>query len=147
MSPGTELGGWRGLAQQQASPRPDAGPRPFGYSSAGVVIEVGEGVARFRPGDRVAAIGGRYARHATYAVVPHHLCVTVPDAVTFDQGAYAMLAATALHALRRGSPALGEYCCVVGLGIVGQLTARFYQLAGCYVIGWDLVGSAPRHAA
>ena len=71
--------------------------------------------------------------------MPQNLCIAMPAAVTFDQGAYAMLAATAMHALRRGDPGFGEYCCVVGLGLLGQLTARLYQLAGNYVIGWDTI--------
>ena len=142
VSPGTELGGWASLAQKRDSPDPDAEPRQFGYSNAGVVVEAGQGVTEFRPGDRVACVGGGYALHADWAVVPHHLCVALPDNVTFDQGAYAMLSATALQAVRRGEPELGENVGVVGLGIVGQLTARLYQLAGCYVIGWDTL--APR---
>jgi threonine dehydrogenase-like Zn-dependent dehydrogenase len=139
VSPGTELGGWRGLRQQLDNPRADAKPRPFGYSNAGVVLEVGEGAEEFSPGDRVACIGGGYAMHTDYAVVPHHLCVALPEDVTFAQGSYAMLAATALHAVRRGEPELGEFVAVVGLGIVGQLTAQLHQLAGSYVIGWDTI--------
>ena len=140
VSPGTELSGWRGLAAQRRDPRPLDEPRPFGYSNAGVVTEVGDGVTEFQEGDRVACIGGGYAQHTDFAVVPHHLAVSLPDEVTFEQGAYAMLSATALHALRRGEPGFGEYCAVIGLGIVGQLSARFYQLAGNYVIGWDMIG-------
>jgi len=140
VSPGTELSGWRGLAAQRQDPKPLAEPRPFGYSNAGVVREVGDGVTDFQEGDRVACIGGGYGQHTDFAVAPHHLAVSLPDEVTFDQGAYAMLSATALHALRRGEPGFGEYCAVIGLGIVGQLSARFYQLAGNYVIGWDPIG-------
>ena len=139
VSPGTELRGWRGLAQKQARTLPGGKPRPFGYSNSGIVVDVGEGVVEFKEGDRVACIGGGYALHTDFAVVPHHLCVALPDVVTFDQGAYAMLAATALQALRRGEPELGEFCAVIGLGIVGQLTARLCQLAGNYVIGWDSI--------
>ena len=139
VSPGTELGGWRSLAESMRCKGSGGEPKPFGYSNAGIVVDVGEGVDRFRLGDRVAAIGAGYARHATHAVVPHHLCVALPKPVTFDQGAYAMLAATALHTLRRGEPGFGEYCGVVGLGIVGQLTAQMYRLAGNYVIGWDMI--------
>jgi threonine dehydrogenase-like Zn-dependent dehydrogenase len=140
VSPGTDVRGWRGLAERGAPRRPDGGHRTFGYTNAGVVLEVGEGVKEFQPGNRVAAIGVGYARHATYALVPHNLVVGLPDNVSYDQGAYVMLAATALQALRRGAPGFGEYCAVVGLGLVGQLTARLYQLAGNYVVGWDLIG-------
>ena len=139
VSPGTELGGWRSLQRQAESPNPNARPRPFGYSNAGIVRVVGEGVTRFKPGDRVACIGGGYAMHTTYAVVPHHLCVTLPESVTYAQGSYGMLAATALQAVRRGEPQLGEWFCMVGLGLVGQLAGRLHQLAGCAVIGWDTI--------
>jgi threonine dehydrogenase-like Zn-dependent dehydrogenase len=103
------------------------------------VLEVSEGVEEFAPGDRVACIGNGLAQHTNYAVVPHNLCVLLPDGVTFAQGAYAMLAATGLHAVRRGQPELGEYVLVIGLGLVGQLTAQLYQLAGTYVMGWDKI--------
>ncbi len=139
VSPGTELGGWRELARQRETPTPGATPRPFGYSNAGLVAAVGEGVMEFRPGDRVACIGAGFAQHTTLAVVPHHLCVRLPERVSYAQGAYAMLAATALQAVRRGEPELGEFWSVVGLGLVGQLTARLLQLAGGYVIGWDTI--------
>jgi threonine dehydrogenase-like Zn-dependent dehydrogenase len=139
VSPGTELGGWRSLAAAREDPDPDADPRPFGYSNAGVVKEVTEGAEEFSVGDRVACIGGGYAMHTNLAVVPHNLCVALPAGVTFAQGSYAMLAATALHALRRGEPELGESVAVAGLGIVGQLTAQFHRLAGNYVIGWDMI--------
>lgn len=139
VSPGTELGGWHSLADRRKNPDNNAGPRPFGYSNAGLVLEVGEGVAEFKPGDRVACVGAGCALHADYAVIPHNLCVMLPANVTFGQGAYAMLAATALYTLRRGEPEFGETMCVVGLGLVGQLTAQLYKLAGNYVIGWDRI--------
>ena len=139
VSPGTELGGWRALAAARKNPRSDAPPKPFGYSNAGVVLETGEAVEEFKPGGRVACIGAGYAQHANFAVVPHNLCVRLPEDVTFAQGAYAMLSATAMHALRRGEPEFGESAAVVGLGLLGQLTAQLYKLAGNYVIGWDLI--------
>jgi NADPH2:quinone reductase len=137
VSPGTEFNGWRGLAEKRKNPDASAAPRPFGYSNAGTVRKVGEGVTEFKLGDRVACVGAGYALHTDCAVVPHHLCVALPDKVTFAQGAYAMLAATAMHTLRRGEPEFGESVCVLGLGLVGQLTGQLYKLAGNFVIGWD----------
>ena len=143
VSPGTEVGGWHSFAGQRKSPVPRE-EHLFGYSNSGIVIEAGEGVSEFKPGDRVACVGAGYALHSDYAVVPQNLCITLPDTVSFEQGTYAMLFATALQTLRRGQPEFGEYSCVVGLGIVGLLTSRLYQLAGNYVIGWD---NNPAHVA
>ncbi len=137
VSPGTELGGWRALRARRDDPDTDAEPRPFGYANAGVVLEAGEGVEELKPGDRAACMGGGYALHTDYAVVPHNLCVPLPDGVTFAQGSYGHLAATAVNALRRGEPQFGESVCVIGLGLVGQLAAQLYRLAGNFVIGWE----------
>ncbi len=148
VSPGTELaGGWRALKALEKEPKPCDEPKPFGYSNAGVIAKVGEGVTRFKPGERVACIGAGYAQHATMAVVPHNLCFHLPDEVSFADGTYAMLAGTALQALRRGEPELGEYTAIVGLGIVGQLAAQLYRLNGSFVIGWDMIGKRTQLAS
>ena len=138
VSPGTELGGWRSFTKEHQNPKslPSPSPQPFGYSNAGIILEVGDNVNDFKVGDRVACIGGDYALHTNYAVVPHNLCAELPENVTFAQGSYAMLAATGLQAVRRGRPQLGENTAVVGLGLLGQLTAQLYQLSGSNVIGW-----------
>jgi len=139
VSPGTELGSWRTLADWLKKPN-DSGPNPFGYSNAGTVIEVTKGAAEeFEVGQRVACLGGGYALHTDYAVMPHNLCAALPDEVTFAQGSYAMLAATALHQLRRADLNFGENFCVVGLGLLGQICAQLHQLNGQYVIGWDTI--------
>jgi len=137
ISPGTELSG-AARARKTPSASPGA-PRTFGYQNAGHVLEVGAGVTEFKPGDRVACIGAGYAQHANYAVVPKNLCARLPDNVSFEEGAFAHLAMTALHAIRRGQPELGEHLVVVGLGLVGQLAARIGQLAGMFVMGWEKV--------
>jgi len=137
VSPGTELKGWIAYSKKRSNPVPKEKHGSFGYSNAGVVAAVGEGVEEFKEGDRVACVGWGYALHADYALMPHNLCVKLPGKLTFEQGSYAMLLATALHTMRRGEPEFGEYVCVVGLGLVGLLTARIYQLAGNYALGWD----------
>src|SRR5579864_8147150 len=53
-------------------------PAPLGYSSAGVVLEVGEGVSDIRPGDRVACAGYGYACHAEVVAVPQALVAKIP---------------------------------------------------------------------
>lgn len=134
LSPGTELGGVPALRQK---PDPGRSPRPFGYANAGVVSEVGEGVTRLRPGDRVACMGAGYALHADWAAVPENLCVPVPESVPIEEATFAHLAATALHAVRRAEPVFGENAVVMGLGLVGQLTAQLAGLCGCHVLGVD----------
>jgi len=136
VSPGSEVGGWRNLHNQKAT---DSEPHPFGYANSGIVEEVGDGVNQFQIGDRIACMGAGYALHSNYAVVPHNLCVRLPDNVTFAQGAYGHLAATAVHVYRRGQSGFGEFAAVVGLGVLGQLCAMVHQMAGSLVIGWDTI--------
>lgn len=62
---------------QEAMGRLD-NPTPLGYSSAGVIVEVGENVHKFSPGDRVACVGAGYASHGEYVVVPEMLCAKIP---------------------------------------------------------------------
>lgn len=135
LSPGTETSM---IASRRETPEERA-PFPIGYQSAGVVAATGDGVTDLAPGDRVACMGSGYAPHADYGAVPRNLCVELPDGVSFEEGAFCHLGATALHALRRGDVEFGEHVAVLGLGIVGQLTARLAQLAGCHVLGTDLL--------
>jgi threonine dehydrogenase-like Zn-dependent dehydrogenase len=53
----------------------------------------------------------------------------LPDGVDLEQAAFFNLAHTALNAIRRSSLQLGEACMVMGLGLVGVLTAQLAQLA------------------
>lgn len=114
-------------------------PFPFGYQNAGEVLETGRDVNEFKPGDRVACMGGGYALHTDYALVPCNLCAHLPDGVSFEEGAFAHLAITSLQAIRRGRPEAGEYLLVVGLGVVGQLVAQLGRISGAYVMGWDAI--------
>jgi predicted dehydrogenase/threonine dehydrogenase-like Zn-dependent dehydrogenase len=111
---------------------------PTGYSAAGRVIEVGSNVEGFRPGDRVACAGAGIANHAELIDVPVNLAVRVPDNLSMDLAATVTLGAIALQGVRRAVPTLGETVVVVGLGILGQLTAQMLRAHGCRVIGVDL---------
>lgn len=115
----------------------DAGA-PTGYSAAGTIIEVGPGVERFQPGDRVACAGAQCAHHAEYIRVPVNLAVPVPDNLAFSSASTVTLGAIAMQGVRRASPTLGESFVVIGLGILGQITVQLLKANGCRVIGVDL---------
>jgi predicted dehydrogenase/threonine dehydrogenase-like Zn-dependent dehydrogenase len=110
----------------------------LGYSAAGVVVEVGEGVTEFRAGDRVACAGTGYAAHAELLSVPKNLCARLPDGVEFETAAFATLGAIALQGVRLAEPTLGESVVVIGLGLIGLLTAQLLKANGCRVFGVDL---------
>lgn len=112
-------------------------PGLMGYSSAGVVLEVGEGVAGFVGGQRVAAAGGGYANHAQVVCVPRNLCVSVPDEVSTRDAAFATVGAIALHGIHQANVQPGSRIAVIGLGLVGQLTVRMLAAYGCDAAGID----------
>jgi hypothetical protein len=115
-------------------------PIPLGYSSAGTIIEVGEGVEDFRTDDRVACAGVGYANHAEVVFVPKNLAVKIPDGVDFESAAFTTLGAIALQGLRLADVRLGETLAVIGLGLVGLRSTG--QAAGCRVVGVDLILNA-----
>ena len=110
---------------------------PLGYSSAGVVLRLGAGVAGISPGDRVACAGGGFANHAEVVAVPSNLIAAIPGGVSFESAAYATVGAIALHGVRRAAATVGERVGVVGLGLVGQLAVRILAAAGCKPVGID----------
>jgi len=111
---------------------------PLGYSSAGIVAEVGGNVHRFSPGDRVACIGAGYAGHAEYVSVPKNLCCIMPDTLNFDQASFGMLGIIALHGIRCAEIAFGESVAVIGLGLLGLLTVQILKAYGSQIIGMDI---------
>ncbi len=113
-------------------------PAALGYSSAGVVLEVGRGLSGFQAGDRVACAGQNYASHAEVVSVPAPLCATIPEGVEFEDAAFVTLGAIALQGVRQADVRLGEIVAVVGLGLLGQLTVQLLKASGCRVVGADL---------
>jgi predicted dehydrogenase len=109
-----------------------------GYSSAGYVIEVGNAVRGFSPGDAVACAGGGHANHAELVSVPANLCAKVPSGVPMQAAAMTTIAAIALHAVRLANVTIGDRVGVVGCGLVGQIACRLLQAAGAQVFALDL---------
>jgi predicted dehydrogenase/threonine dehydrogenase-like Zn-dependent dehydrogenase len=112
---------------------------PLGYSLCGVVVEVGRGAEEFKVGQVVAAAGNEHALHAEYNWVPVNLCVPVPRGVAPEHAAFATVGSIAMHGVRRAEPQLGDTACVIGLGLVGQLTVRLLIAAGVRTVGLDMV--------
>ena len=115
-------------------------PNSLGYSSAGTVIGVGEGVMDLAVGDRVACAGAGYAVHAEAACVPRLLAAKIPEGATvsFEEAAFTTVGAVALHGIRTAEAKLGDVVAVIGLGLVGQLTVQLLKIAGCRVLGFDV---------
>lgn len=119
---------------------------PLGYSSSGIVMAVGPGAEKYRVGQRVACAGAGYANHAEVNFVPANLVVPVPDNVDMKHAAFATVGAIAMQGFRQAEGQLGETCCVIGLGLLGQLLVQLLRAAGMHVIGVDLVESRCRLA-
>jgi polar amino acid transport system substrate-binding protein len=113
-------------------------PIPLGYSCAGVIEEVSEELNDFAVGGRVACAGHGYASHAEMIFVPKNLAVTLPQGVSFRDGAFVTLGAIALQGIRQANTHLGETVAVFGLGLLGQLTIQMLTASGCKVIAYDI---------
>lgn len=108
-------------------------PIPLGYCNVGTVIEVGRDVTEFKVGDRVASNGP----HAEYVSVPKNLVAKIPDGVSCEQAAFTVIGSIGLQGIRLVNPTLGETVVVVGLGLIGLITAQLLKANGCNVIGFD----------
>lgn len=115
---------------------------PLGYSCAGEVIEVGEGVAEFNVGDLVACAGVGYANHAEVVAVPLNLCVLLSENANLKHAAYNTLGAIAMQGIRQADMRVGETCVVIGLGLLGQLACMILKASGVSVIGVDISPSS-----
>ena len=124
---------------------------PLGYSSAGTVLEVGEGVEMFAPGDKVACSGAGYANHAEVVAVPTNLCVKLAADADLRHAASNTLGAIAMQGVRQADLRLGESCAVIGLGLLGQISCLLLKAAGVRTVGIDIdpwvVEVASRYAA
>jgi len=113
-------------------------PMALGYSSSGTILACGDGLIGFKPGDRVACAGGGHAVHAEYAIIPQNLMAWLPDEVDFESGAFSTLGAIALNGIRLAEIQLGDKVAIIGLGLLGLITAKLAVAAGCAVFGTDI---------
>ena len=108
-------------------------PLPLGYCNVGKVVAVGKGVTEFSIGDRVASNGN----HAEYVCVPKNLVAKIPDNITDEEATFTVIGAIGLQGIRLLQPTFGETVVVVGLGLIGLMTAELLLANGCNVIGFD----------
>ena len=109
-------------------------PLPLGYCNVGKVVAVGAGVSSFQVGDRVASNGP----HAEYVSVPENLAAHIPEGVSDEEACFTVIGAIGLQGIRLLAPTFGETVVVIGLGLIGLLSAELLQANGCRVIGIDL---------
>jgi predicted dehydrogenase/threonine dehydrogenase-like Zn-dependent dehydrogenase len=109
----------------------------LGYSSAGIVEKVGEGVKNFSKGDLVACTGGGFASHAEKILVPENLVVRVKKKENLSFYSTVALGSIAMHAVRRSKTNIGETSLVVGMGFIGQIAMQILRAAGSEVYGID----------
>jgi NADPH2:quinone reductase len=108
-----------------------------GGEGAGVVEAVGEGVTEARPGDRVAFFGASGC-YAEYALAPADRLALLPAALSFEQGAAAMVQGITAYVLSHVTYRLkpGDRCLVhAAAGGVGLLLCQLARGAGAFVIG------------
>jgi NADPH2:quinone reductase len=112
---------------------------PFtpGNEGAGEVVAVGEGVTKFRPGDRVAYAGsiGAYAEARN---IEARFLVPLPEAISYETAAAMMLKGlTAEYLLFRTYPVKPDDVILVhaAAGGVGLILCQWARILGATVIG------------
>lgn len=111
---------------------------PLGYSLSGIVEEVSDDVCGIHVGDEVACAGAGYANHAEQVFIPQNLMAKIPCEVSHEDAAFTTVGGIALHGVRQANVGMGDNVGVIGLGLVGQITAALLKVQGCRVCGIDL---------
>ena len=128
------------VKSRQGSTRKIAWPRVIPQSDgAGVIDQVGDGVAKSRIGERVWVWNGQWKRAfgtaAEYIALPAAQAVKLPDDVSFEAGAcLGIPAMTAIHAVALAGADKGTTLLVSGgAGAVSQYAIQFAKAAGATV--------------
>jgi 2-desacetyl-2-hydroxyethyl bacteriochlorophyllide A dehydrogenase len=131
-------------------------PVPIGHEIAGEVVETGPKVTRFKPGDRVAvepviACGecffcqrGQYhlctqisfqyrqgqGGFTPYFIASEKWLHSLPENVTYTEGALLEPLAVATHAVQKSHPNVGQTSAVFGAGAIGMLVTQLLKQTG-----------------
>ena len=149
-------------------------PLILGHESAGVVLEVGSAVARFKPGDRVTVEPGYTCRQCHYCKTgrynlcpdvtflatppvdgalaeiiawPEGFLFSLPDGMSFEEGAMMEPLSVGLWAVKRGVVSPGHIVAILGTGTIGLVTLQAAKIAGATtLIAVDLSPFRLEHA-
>ncbi|MBN1437173.1 MAG: alcohol dehydrogenase catalytic domain-containing protein [Sedimentisphaerales bacterium] len=133
-------------------------PMTPGHEWSGTVAEIGPGVTRFEPdqrvvGDTMVSCGkcydcliGQYGNckamravgtiatwdgaYAEYILMPERHLFHLADEISFVNGAFVEPAATALYSVVLGDVKIGDTVLVLGSGPIGLLAAKLAKLCG-----------------
>jgi predicted dehydrogenase/threonine dehydrogenase-like Zn-dependent dehydrogenase len=111
--------------------------KPLGHSCSGKVIAVGKKVTKFRPGDYVACAGNGFANHADIVCIPENFVVLLKNKSLLQEASFVTIGGLAIDNIKKAQLQIGQTVCVVGLDLLGLLTAQIAKLSGCKVIGID----------
>ena len=105
-------------------------PRRGGYSSAGIVEQIGENVTKFKVGDRVALWWSTHNQYVT--INEKHACL-ISD-ISFEDAALFHIATFPLAAIRKCHLEIGESAIVMGMGMLGVVALQLLKSAGAVPI-------------
>ena len=106
-------------------------PRTVGYSAAGVITEIGDGVEDFCVGDRVIVYWGKHKKNITISV---NNVIKIPDEIPAQEASMALISTFPLAAIRKTGLEIGESAMVMGLGILGIFAVQELRVAGAYPV-------------
>ena len=118
-------------------PWPQENNLVLGSEGAGIIEAVGSDVVNLRVGDRVAYAQANNA-YATHRILDANLVVRIPDAISFDQAAAAMLKGLTVRYLLKDSFEVKSQHTVLfhaAAGGVGLIAGQWMQVLGAKTIG------------
>jgi 2-desacetyl-2-hydroxyethyl bacteriochlorophyllide A dehydrogenase len=130
-----------------------------GYQAAGVVDVVGSAVTDLAVGDHVFTMGTHFtdpdhkypgpcqASHSAYLVVDAAEATKVAPEVDLAAASMYHMASVARSGVRITKVQPGDLVALIGLGIIGQMTAQAARRAGARVIATDLIPERREAAA
>jgi NADPH2:quinone reductase len=113
-------------------------PTGLGSEAAGTVETVGEGVTAFQPGNRVAYCTAPVGAYAEAHVVPADRLVKLPDAISFETAAAAMLKGLTVQYLLKQTFVVQPGQTILfhsAAGGVGLIAGQWAKHLGARVIG------------